>query len=64
MRWPWPPVLQRFERPYPLGSLRDTIRGPFQNITDARRQASIDYTLPDTLPAAFAMFQFKYTTLL
>jgi len=40
------------------------IRRQFQNITDTRRQASTDYTLPDTLMAAFAMFQLKCPSLL
>lgn len=46
------------------GGLCEIIRGQFQNIPDTRRQASIDYTLPDTLMAAFAMFQFKCPSLL
>jgi len=46
------------------GGLCDIIRGQFQKITDTRRQASISYTLPDTLMAAFAMFQFKCPSLL
>jgi hypothetical protein len=46
------------------GGLCEMIRGQFQNIPDTRRQASIDYTLPDTLMAAFAMFQFKCPSLL
>jgi len=40
------------------------IRRQFQNITDTRRQASTDYTLPDTLMAALARFQFKCPSLL
>ena len=39
------------------GGLCEIIRGQFQNITDTRRQASIECTLPDTLMAALAMFQ-------
>lgn len=40
------------------------IRKQFAKIVDSRRQASIRYTLPDTLCAALGMFQFKYPSLL
>ncbi len=41
-----------------------TVREPFSKIKDPRRQGSIRYTLPDTLCAALAMFQFKWPSLL
>ncbi len=39
-------------------------RAQFSRITDTRRQGSIRFTLPDTLCAALAMFQFKWPSLL
>lgn len=41
-----------------------TVREQFSKITDTRRQGSIVFTLPDTLCAALAMFQFKWPSLL
>ena len=40
------------------------VREQFSRITDTRRQGSILFTLPDTLCAALAMFQFKWPSLL
>lgn len=40
------------------------VREQFSRITDTRRQGSARYTLPDTLCAALAMFQFKWPSLL
>jgi hypothetical protein len=40
------------------------VREQFSKITDTRRQGSILFTLPDTLCAALAMFQFKWPSLL
>lgn len=40
------------------------VREQFSKIKDSRRQGSIGYTLPDTLCAALAMFQFKWPSLL
>ena len=40
------------------------VREQFSKITDTRRQASILFTLPDTLCAALAMFLFKWPSLL
>ena len=40
------------------------VRAQFSRITDTRRQGSIRFTLPDTLCAALAMFQFKWPSLL
>ena len=40
------------------------IRCRFSRITDPRRQASVTHSLPDTLMAALAMFQFKCPSLL
>ena len=39
-------------------------REQFSRIADARRQGSILFTLPDTLCAALAMFQFKWPSML
>ncbi len=41
-----------------------TVREQFSRITDTRRQGSVLFTLPDTLCAALAMFQFKWPSLL
>jgi len=41
-----------------------TVRKQFSKIKDGRRQASISHSLPDTLCAALAMFQFKFPSLL
>jgi hypothetical protein len=41
-----------------------TLRQQFSQISDHRRAASIRYSLPDTLCAALAMFQFKFPSLL
>ena len=40
------------------------LRNQFGKIEDTRRQASVRFSLPDTLCAALAMFQFKYPSLL
>ena len=40
------------------------LRQQFSRIVDHRRQASIRYTLTDTMCAALAMFQFKFASLL
>jgi len=40
------------------------VREQFSRINDTRRQGSIIFTLPDTLCAALAMFQFKWPSLL
>ena len=40
------------------------VRKQFSKIADTRRQGSVLFTLPDTLCAAFAMFQFKWPSLL
>ena len=40
------------------------VREQFSRIIDTRRQGSILFTLPDTLCAALAMFQFKWPSLL
>jgi hypothetical protein len=41
-----------------------TVRKQFSRIIDHRRQASICFSLPDTLCSALAMFQFKFPSLL
>ena len=40
------------------------LRNQFSKIKDTRRQASVRFSLPDTLCAALAMFQFKYPSML
>jgi hypothetical protein len=40
------------------------LRKQFSKIEDCRHQASIRFSLPDTLCAALAMFQFKFPSLL
>ena len=41
-----------------------SVREQFSKITDTRRKGSIFFTLPATLCAALAMFQFKWPSLL
>ena len=44
--------------------LVEIVRRRFARIEDRRRQASVDFSLPDTLLSALAMFQFKSPSLL
>lgn len=41
-----------------------TVRGVFDSVPDARRQASVKHSMGDTLASALAMFSLKYPSLL
>ena len=47
-----------------LPGLLSTARQAFEKVPDKRRQASVKYSMPDTLMAGLAIFSLKYPSLL
>jgi hypothetical protein len=47
-----------------LPGLLSTVRRAFEDVPDKRRQASVKYSMPDTLMAGLAIFSLKYPSLL
>ena len=54
----------RFRPDVSLPGLLATVRGAFDKVSDKRRQASVQFSIPDTLMAGLAIFTLKYPSLL
>ena len=47
-----------------MAGLLATVRNTFDTVPDTRREASVKFTMSDTLSSALAMFSLKYSSLL
>ena len=54
----------RFRPDVSLPGLLATVRSAFDKVSDKRRQASVQFSMPDTLMAGLAIFTLKYPSLL
>ena len=54
----------RFRPVVSMPKLLATVRGAFNKVSDKRRQANVQFSMPDTLLAGLASFTLKYPSLL